>query len=75
MEYTITFTPESVCNLLNRRYDQNFTINQIEDNWEQLCDYIENWEDRIMGDNLWEDFDSVAEEWEIDLFNDELDEE
>jgi hypothetical protein len=71
MKYTITFTPESVCDILNRRYDENYTVEQIENNWDGFCDYFSNWEDRIMGDNLWEDFSSVAEEWDIDLFNDE----
>ena len=68
MEYTITFTPESVCNKLNRMYDENFTVEQIEENWDGFCDYFANWEDRIMGEDLWEDFCSVAEEWEINLF-------
>jgi hypothetical protein len=25
----------------------------------------------LMGDNLWEDFMAVAEEWEIDLFDED----
>jgi hypothetical protein len=70
MEYTIKFTPESVCNFLNRKYDENFNVERIEEQWDEITDYIENWvSSGLMGDNLWEDFDFVAEEWGIDLFN------
>lgn len=70
MEYTITFTPESVCNLLNRRYGQNLTVEQIEEQWEEITDYIENWRyNGLMNENLWEDFDTVSEEWGMNLFN------
>jgi hypothetical protein len=70
MEYTITFTPESVCNLLNRRYKQNFTVEQIEEQWDEITDYIENWSyNGLMGESLWEDFNTVSEDWGITLFN------
>ena len=70
MEYTITFTPESVCNLLNSRYKQNFTVEQIEEQWDEITDYIENWSyNGLMGESLWEDFNTVSEEWGITLFN------
>ena len=69
MEYTIKFTPQSICNHINNLFDEDFTVEQIEDNWDGITDYIENWiTSGLMGENLWEDFDSVAEEWEINLF-------
>ena len=72
MKHTITFTPETICSHLNKRFDENFTVEQIENSWDGITDYIENWTTSgLMGDNLWEDFMDVAEEWEINLFDEE----
>jgi hypothetical protein len=69
MEYTIKFTPQSICNHINNLFDKDFTVEQIEDNWDGITNYIENWiTSGLMGENLWEDFDAFAEEWEINLF-------
>ena len=73
MTYTITFTPESICEFFNVRYNQEFTVEQIENNWEQITDYIENWKTNgLMSESLWDDFQYVADEWEIDLFEENL---
>ena len=72
MIHTITFTPKSLCNYFNRRFDKTFTVNQIKDNWDGITNYIDNWASNgLMSDSLWEDFMAVAEEWEIDLFDDD----
>lgn len=72
MTHTITFTPQSICDYFNDRYGKEFTVEQIEENWGQICDYIDNWKySGLMSESLWDDFIYVAEEWEIDLFNDE----
>jgi hypothetical protein len=72
MKHTITFTPETICNHLNDRFDENFTVERIIENWDGIINYLENWTTSgLMGDNLWEDFMSVAEEWEIDLFDED----
>lgn len=61
MNYTITFTPESIAERLN------IPVEVVEEQWEQFEDYLENFQYNWMGDYLWEDFSANAESWEIIL--------
>ena len=67
MQYTITFTPQSVANYLNDRYDTEITVEQVEEYWECFEDYFENYQCNLMGEHLWEDFSYVADGWGIPL--------
>ena len=61
MEYTITFTPDSVSEYLG------LPLEFVEENWDNFEDYLENFQYNWMGDTLWEDFGSNAETYGIEL--------
>ena len=68
----ITFTSEELCSFFNERFghDNEFTEADIVRNWEGIRAWIENTRDQgILSEVMWEDFDSCAEDWDIDLFN------
>lgn len=65
MEYTITFTPQSVSEYLE------LPVEFVEENWEQFENYLEHFQYNWMNDTLWEDFSSNAETWEIELPDEE----
>lgn len=70
MEYTITLTSESIKNIINNAYDEDFTLEQIEDDWDGITDYLDNLRDNGgITDYIFEDFSSVSDEWGITLFN------
>jgi hypothetical protein len=68
MEYTITFTPESVTRFLNSKYDVNLTIEQVEEYWDTFEDFFQNFHYNLMSDFLWEDFDCYADGFGIPFF-------
>lgn len=53
MEYTITFTPESIAEHFGT------TTDFVEQNWEYFENYLENFQYNWMGDTLWEDAECI----------------
>lgn len=68
MEYTITFTPKSIARRLN------VPVEVVEDQWEQFETYLDNFRDNEMGEVLWDDLYMVAEDYDIELPEDDLEE-
>lgn len=84
MEYIVRFTPESVANFLNVRYKdilsdseyiyKEITTEMVEEYWECFEDYFEQiFTNGLISDCMWDDFNSVADEWEIPFFETESD--
>jgi hypothetical protein len=82
MEYIIRFTPESVANFLNEQYEdllsepeykyKEITTEMVEEHWECFENYFEQIvTSGLMSNCVWDDFNSVAEEWEIPFFESE----
>ena len=82
MEYIIRFTPESVADFLNEQYEdtlsdpdykyKEITTEMVEEHWGCFENYFEQlMTNGFISDYMWEDFSSVAEEWEIPFFETE----
>lgn len=72
MIYTITLTPSIVAAQLNQLYGEYYeleiTTEMVEELWPAFERFFENYLDGMFQDSLWEDFASVAEEWNIPIF-------
>ena len=65
----LSYTPMVMCEYFNYRFCTKFTPADLERNWDAIQKYVDKAGIECAEDALWEDFNSCAEDWDIDLFN------
>lgn len=66
---TMAWDAEFIRDMFNDQFGTSFTLEDIERNWDAIVCYIDKTMDNCLGQFLWEDFPQLANDWDVDLFD------